>query len=85
MLLQKIMHDIKSCRKANVDSDHYLIIAEMKMKVIKPIVKHTRARKWNIEQLKSTKMQRSAHRNWKRILQGERIIEVKKRTSWNSN
>lgn len=47
----KIVQDVRSYRGANADSDHYLIMAKLKMRIIRNF-KTQRRKRWKVEKLK---------------------------------
>lgn len=66
---EKIVHDVRTYRGANVDSDHFLIIAKVKMKIIRNSKQPTIIKRWNLEKLKGLETKQEYSQKVKERLQ----------------
>lgn len=68
----KLVHDVRSYRGANADTDHILTIATMKMGIIKDTNIGGRAiKRWNVERLNNPEMEMSYSKEMERHLEGD--------------
>lgn len=51
---ERIVHDVRSFRGANVDTDHILVIAKIKLKIIRSLNLRGNRKKWNTDKLNRT-------------------------------
>lgn len=70
----RIIHDVRSFRGANVDTDHILLIAKMKLKIIKGTNPRSNVKKWNIDKLREDTVSREfAHTLGQKLAEHEEV------------